>query len=140
MLGKIARDDHGGGALLLHAHFERLHAANQKEGRFGVHRAPEIYDHVAYFPHQSLAACRGAGNHVGVAGEILRRAVQHDIEAHLDGFLEHGAGERVVDQRDQIPLFRERDRFSQIHEPQRGIRGCFDIQRFRTWIHEAFDS
>ena len=140
MLGEIARDDHSGGALPSHAQFERLHAANQQEGRFGIHRAPEIYDHVAYFPHQGIAAGRGASDHVGVAGEILGRAVQHNIEAHLKGFLEHRAGERVVDQRDQIPLFREGDRFSQIHEPQSGIRGCFDIQRFRAWTNQAFDS
>src|SRR5215470_5034489 len=140
VLFEPTRDGHGGLALAADADSESFHTANEKVRGFGVHRAAKIDDRVANFVDERLAARRGASDEVGMAAEILRGAVKDDIESELDGFLQDGAGEGVVDERDEIPFAREGDSCLQVNEAEDGIGGRFDVESLCAGVDEFFDA
>src|SRR5262249_40410146 len=89
---------HGYGicALVLDAHAHGLHSPDQQERGAGIHRAPEVDDHVAHAVHPTTAAGGGTGNDVRMDAPAFSGAVNDHVEAHRDGFLQSGRGECVV--------------------------------------------
>ncbi len=122
------------------AHAERFHPANEQEGGFGVHGAAKVDDHVANFFDEVGAAGHGAGDDVGVAAEIFGGAVHHQVETHFDGLLQRGAGEGVVDHRDEIVPFGEGRGFFKVDQAQGGIAGRFDVKHFGAGGEQVFDT
>src|SRR5690348_16235121 len=134
------RDGHGGGALAFNADAESLDAADEEIRAGRIHAAAEVDDVFA----DALDPVRGAGDSsgekVGMAAEIFRGAVDGHIEAKSDGLLEHGAGERVVHDGDEIEMAREVYGTLQIHEAKRGIRRRLDVENACLRGDEIFDA
>jgi len=92
------------------------------------------------FRNELPLADRGPANQIGVAAKILRRAVQSQVKAQLDRFLQHGRAEGAVHQRHQLVAARQCGRLAQIHHTQRRVRGRFHIQRFCAAGDESLDA
>ena len=100
---------------------------------------PEV-DHVlAHLLDQRLASGRRARDHIRMPRQIFRRAVHHQIESHVERFLQHGRGERVVDDRDQVPLFRERHAFCRSTRRSVGLVGRLHVNSLRARVHQPLD-
>src|SRR5882762_2824193 len=140
MIFEESGDGHGVGALVLHADAHGFDAANQEKRRARIHGTAEINDHVPYAVHPFFTAGGGAGDNVGMAGEILGGAVDDDVEAKFDRLLQNGSGESVVDDRDEIVVLGEGDGSFKIYEAQRGVGGRFDVQNFAARSDQAFDA
>src|ERR1700733_11273149 len=97
--------DHGVLTLLSPPDADRLHPANQQKRRLGIHRAAQMNDVFAHVMNPLSAARSRARYHVGMPGQIFRRAVYHYIESHLNRLLQHRARERAVNDRNQPVLF-----------------------------------
>ena len=83
--------------MRLHAHREGLHAADRE---VAVHRAGNraggVLEEREPLDERLVARDDGAADEVGVATEVLRDRVEHDVGAELERPLEVRRGERVV--------------------------------------------
>ncbi len=96
----IQRVGDGNGVFFvpLHSQFERFHAAQRQptiEGR--RNRAGGVLQKLDGLEYGRVFGQRRALNRVGVARQIFRHAMDHDVGAQLEGLLEIGRRESVVD-------------------------------------------
>ena len=85
-------------AVALHAHRERLQAAQREEA---VERrrnpAERVLEEAQPLAHRAIARADEAADDVGVAADVLGRRVHDDVGAQLERLLQVRARERVVD-------------------------------------------
>src|SRR4029453_14339312 len=81
----------------IHAHRERLDAAAEGVGRVWIENGAKQFPRFQHRLDHGRRTDQGAGSHVAVAVEVLRRAVHHQIDTERNRLLVHGAGEGVVD-------------------------------------------
>ena len=82
---------------------------------------------------------RRALNRVGMAGEIFRHAVHHDVRAQLEGLLEVGRGESVVDDHERAAGVRQLADGGNVVHQQARIGGRFDPDQPRFLVDGRFD-
>ena len=85
VLGQRPRHAQGACRLALHAQYQRLHAAFEQEGGVRVERTAHMIEHVQNALHMGARAGDRARDDVAMAVQILRRAVNDDIDAEVRG-------------------------------------------------------
>ena len=102
---------HGTGVLTLHPHGQRLQPAPEQIRRLRVHDRADAPPHLFDSIDHRRRSDEHTGGDVGVAVEVLRRAVHHEIDAERQRLLIDGTGEGVVDHRgDAVRAARTRHR------------------------------
>src|SRR5689334_6489648 len=92
-----AREGERAVALVPYTEGERLQPSLQQEARVRIERAAEMVERLLDRGHAGGAADDGAGDDVGVSVEVLRGAVDDDVEALLDRPVVERSGAGVVD-------------------------------------------
>ena len=80
-----------------------------------------------------------AAHAVGVTVQELRRAVNHEVGAEIDGPLHVRAGKRIVDCHGDAVAVRNRAGASEVGQPQHRVRGRLDEQQLGRRLDGAFD-
>ncbi len=127
VIGEEPRDPQGGLVLTEDAQRQRLEAAVEQEAGVRVERAAEVVEQLADALHECPAAGHDPGGEVAVAVEVLRRAVQREVEAELSGPEVDGARERVVDHRDEAVLPGEGDDRLQVRDLHERVGDGLDV-------------
>ena len=149
MLLQPFRDAAGVGVVLAHAQCQRLGAAQREPAVERTrHGARRILNEAKPLGDVVPGRHQHAADHVGVAVEVLGGRVQDDVGAELQGLLEEGGGEGVVDGEQRFGFARDlagRCEIAQSHHrvgrclrvDQLGIRGHGRGDRSRiTAVHE----
>jgi hypothetical protein len=109
---------------MAHAERERLEAPLEEETRVGIERAAEVIELVLDLLDELAPADDDARDDVAVAVEVLRGAVEDEVEAALDRADVDGAREGTVDDRDEPMRAAERGRGVEVGDgDERGSRG-----------------
>src|SRR5438477_10884996 len=107
----------------------------QQETGVWVERAAEMVELVLHGLDAFRAPHARAGNQVAVTVEVLRRAVQRQIEPACQWLETDGRSEGVVDERHQPMLARERRRGFEVRDLQERVCERLEVDRFRIAPH-----
>ncbi len=114
--------------LPLHAHLERLQAAVQQEAGMRIERPAQVIQLALDRAHEVLAPDHGAADDVGMAVEVLRAAVQAQVEAALERAEVHRAREGVVDDGDEPAPPAEAHDLLEVRESEQGIAQTLHVE------------
>ena len=127
MAAQPARDRERVAVMLLHAHGQRLDAAQHQEtilragaGSHGVLQEPDLLG------QRRVSHDGGAADHVGMPVDVLGGGMDHDVHAEIQRPLEIGREEGVVaNGNGAVPVCRRGHRF-QIHQVHERVGRRFD--------------
>ena len=128
------------GVVALHAERQRL-GASQHEPR--IHRPEDrafgVLDELQPLDVDVAHRDDDSADAVAVPVQKLRRAVDDEVGAEVDRPLDRRAGERVVDDDDDVTGVRDRTGSSEVGESQRRVRRRLEEQHPRVGADGGFD-
>jgi len=133
------RDAQGARVLSADPQGERLHTADEQVGAHGVEGGARYLAVVVDLLHEIGGAADRPAEHVGVAAEVLGRAVQGDVGAQGQGVLVDGRRERVVDDHRRAGRVAGGRQPSDVDDLQRRVRRRLQVEQGAALRHRALD-
>jgi hypothetical protein len=124
--------------LMAHSHDERLQPSVEEKGRVRIERAAQMIQAVGNPLDPMSRPDHGTGDDVGMAVEVLRSAVQYQIEALLDRLEVHWRRERIVDERDEAMVTGELNNRFQVCDLQQRVGQALDVDGARIRPDECW--
>src|SRR5688572_4656781 len=132
MLVEERRDVHGIAAVALHAHRQRLDAAQGEERVEGAgNRADGVLQETELLLERLVPEDGRAANDIRMPVEVFRRRVHHDVEAVLQRLLDPRRGEGVVADGNDAALARDGGDGLQVDQLEQRIGRGLDPDHFR---------
>jgi hypothetical protein len=133
-----AGDGHRVRIVPLDPHRERLEPASERVRGMGIQDRPHLLARLEHPRHQVCRPRQRPGRHVGMAIQVLGRAVHHDVDAEPNRLLVQRGGEGVVDHGDDAARAAGARHGRNVHAAQRRVDRRLEPHELRRLGEDRF--
>src|SRR3954466_7212455 len=132
MLGEETGDPKRARGLVAEADPQRLQPAMEQEAGMRIERSSQVIERVFHRLDPAGASGYGACDQIAMPVEVLRRAVEDEVEAQRDRPETERRGEGVVDEGDQVVRPGEARRSLEVADVEERVRQRLHVDRPRV--------